>query len=255
MPSRGVLPTLYYVHCDFSLTTRFARLTVAAPARPAGRCALLLPRLVHAAAGRIARAAPPTRRCGDGQGPPAVRPPRPEGRQGREDNQTPPCITTGTATTIRHSAATRSPIRWGSSMDRVCLGMRGTIRIGMWIRMGAMLRQSCHGAWRPANAAVCGLTLITIVVIEQCIAETKTRYKFRWKSPPPPDNDNCRPGLCCLTHESTPPDSYGGKMCHYRCGADDRITSTRQSLNMPHVVLGSLTNSIKGFWSDRSGNP
>jgi len=60
------------------------------------------------------------------------------GRQGREDSQSPACITTGTATTIRASAATRSPTRWGLWMGRVFMGMRGTIRIGMWIRMGAI---------------------------------------------------------------------------------------------------------------------
>jgi len=36
----------------------------------------------------------------------------------------PACITTGTGTTIQPSAATPSPIRSGSSMVRVCMGMR-----------------------------------------------------------------------------------------------------------------------------------
>ena len=62
------------------------------------------------------------------------------GRQGREDQTEQACIITGTATTIRASAVTRKLIRWGLWMGRVYMGMRGGIRIGMWIGMGAHSR-------------------------------------------------------------------------------------------------------------------
>jgi hypothetical protein len=50
------------------------------------------------------------------------------------------CITTGTAATIQHLAATSSPTRSGLWMGRACTGMQVAARIGSWIRMGDLRR-------------------------------------------------------------------------------------------------------------------
>ena len=68
---------------------------------------------------------------------PAHRPSDPAGDQPAAANGARmPCITTGTATTIRPSAATPGPIPWASSMGRACMPMPGVIRRGSWIRTG-----------------------------------------------------------------------------------------------------------------------
>ncbi len=66
------------------------------------------------------------------------------GPPGREDIKTRACITTGIDTTIQASAATRKQIRWGLWMDRVSMGMHGTIRIGTLIAMGVTRSRSAE---------------------------------------------------------------------------------------------------------------
>ncbi|MEZ5901197.1 MAG: RHS repeat-associated core domain-containing protein [Hyphomicrobiaceae bacterium] len=87
------------------------------------------------------------------------------------------------------------------------------------------------GAGFAGGTAVCGpvcgtIVAAAIIAAPYCIKKLK-KWIDTW--PPPPDNFNCKPGLCCLEAESEPMDGWGGKMCHYRCGADYRPVTERQS--------------------------
>jgi hypothetical protein len=67
---------------------------------------------------------------------PAPRSDRPSayqrGRESAAPSKAPACITTGTGITIRRWGGIHSPIRWGSSMDRVCMRMLGTTLLSCW---------------------------------------------------------------------------------------------------------------------------